>query len=71
MSAPTLSAAPPVPATIAEILEQARSRLHRLSPHEAFAALERGAVIVDIRPAAQRAAEGELSLARVVERNVL
>jgi rhodanese-related sulfurtransferase len=30
-----------------------------------------GAVVVDIRPAAQRAAEGELPGALVVERNVL
>ena len=65
--------APPLaaPATIAEVLDRARSRLRRLTPREAFSALGRWAVIVDIRPAAQRAAEGELSLALVVERNVL
>ena len=34
-------------------------------------ALARGAVLVDIRPAAQRAAEGELPGSIVVERNVL
>ena len=59
------------PRSIADLLEEARSRLRRLSPLEAYAALGRGAVIVDIRPAAQRRAEGELSLALVVERNVL
>jgi rhodanese-related sulfurtransferase len=32
---------------------------------------DRGAVLVDIRPAAQRAAEGELPEAVVIERNVL
>ncbi len=63
---------PPVaPTTIADVLDRARSRLRRLTPAQAFAALGRGAVVVDIRPAAQRAAEGDLSLALVVERNVL
>ncbi len=69
-------AAPPVPdvraaSTIADVLDRARRRLRRLTPHEAFAGLGRGAVIVDIRPAAQRAREGELSHAVVIERNVL
>ena len=59
------------PRTIAEVLEAARRRLRRLSPAEAYAASTTGAVIVDIRPAAQRAAEGELPGALVVERNVL
>jgi rhodanese-related sulfurtransferase len=57
--------------TIAEVLDRARSRLRRLTPVEAFAALGRDAVIVDIRPGAQRALEGGLSGALVVERNVL
>jgi rhodanese-related sulfurtransferase len=60
-----------VPPTIAEVLDRARSRLRRLTPVEALAALGRGAVIVDIRPAAQRALEGDLSVALVIERNVL
>ena len=34
-------------------------------------ALRRGAVLVDIRPAAQRAAEGGVAAALVIERNVL
>src|SRR4029079_4960099 len=61
----------PVALTIAEVLDRARSRLRRLTPVEAFAAFGRDAVIVDIRPAAQRALEGGLSGALVVERNVL
>jgi rhodanese-related sulfurtransferase len=59
------------PRTIADVLDDARSRLRRLSPAEAEAAHRAGAVVVDIRPAAQRAAEGELPIAVVVERNVL
>ena len=64
----------PVPANsrgIDEILAQARSRLRRLSPPDAFRAQSGGAVIVDIRPAAQRAESGEIPDALVVERNVL
>lgn len=52
-------------------LERARSRCRRLVPGEVPAALRRGAVLVDIRPAAQRAAEGEVPGAVVIERNVL
>jgi rhodanese-related sulfurtransferase len=59
------------PRTIAEVLEAARRRLVRLTPDEAQRASAAGAVVVDIRPAAQRAAEGELPGALVVERNVL
>lgn len=56
---------------IAEMLTDARSRLKRLSPQRAAAAVEAGALLVDIRPAAQRAAEGEIPGALVIERNVL
>jgi rhodanese-related sulfurtransferase len=57
--------------TIDEILAGARSGLARLSPVQARAAVEGGAVLVDIRPAAQRAVEGEIPGAMIVERNVL
>jgi rhodanese-related sulfurtransferase len=52
-------------------LRRARSRLSRLAADQVPAALKRGAVLVDIRPAAQRAVEGELPGALVIERNVL
>jgi rhodanese-related sulfurtransferase len=52
-------------------LEQARTRLHRLPAEDLPAALDSGAVLVDIRPAAQRAAEGSVPGALVIERNVL
>jgi hypothetical protein len=42
------------------LLEQARIGLDRLSPRAAYAAWLAGAELVDIRPAAQRAAEGEV-----------
>jgi rhodanese-related sulfurtransferase len=57
--------------TIDEVLAAARSRLVRLGPAEARAAAADGAVLVDIRPAAQRAAEGEIPGAMIIERNVL
>ena len=56
------------------VLEAARARLRRLQAADVPAALRRGAVLVDIRPAAQRRTEGELAehfRALVIERNVL
>jgi rhodanese-related sulfurtransferase len=57
--------------TIDEMLAAARARLDRLSPGQALRESRDGALLVDIRPAAQRAAEGEIPGALVVERNVL
>jgi len=57
--------------SIDEILDESRRRLSRLSPSQAQAAWSAGAVLVDIRPAAQRSVEGELPGALLVERNVL
>ncbi len=57
--------------TIEQMLAAARSRLDRLSPQQASDAVAAGALLVDIRPAAQRAAEGEIPGAMVIERNVL
>lgn len=56
---------------IDEILAEARSRLDRLDPIAAHRAQRDGAVLVDIRPAAQRALHGEIPGAVVIERNVL
>ncbi len=56
---------------IDEVLAAARARLHRLTADEARAALADGAVLVDIRPAAQRAQHGQPPEALVIERNVL
>ena len=57
--------------SIDTILAEARTRLIRLNPVAAYEAISRGAVLVDIRPVAQRAAEGEVPGALIVERNVL
>ena len=53
------------------LLSAARARLDRLTPEQARAEAADGAVVVDIRPAAQRAEHGDLPGALVVERNVL
>jgi rhodanese-related sulfurtransferase len=52
-------------------LESARAKLTRIEARDVPAALERGALLVDIRPAAQRADEGDVAAALVIERNVL
>jgi rhodanese-related sulfurtransferase len=58
--------------TIEQLLAVARARLRRLSPEEAHqATIELGAILVDIRPEAQRAIEGSIPGALIVERNVL
>ncbi|MCA1837109.1 MAG: sulfurtransferase [Actinobacteria bacterium] len=53
------------------MLAQARSGLRRLTPAQAHDAQADGALLVDIRPSWQRAGEGEVPGALVVERNHL
>jgi len=65
---------PPGARTINEILQEARSRLHRLHPQEAFERTQQTqspAILVDIRPAVQREMHGVIPGALIVERNVL
>ena len=57
--------------TIDQILAAARDGLLRLTPRQAFGEFSRGAVLADIRPEAQRAREGGIPGAVIVERNVL
>jgi rhodanese-related sulfurtransferase len=57
--------------TIDEVLQSARGRITRLTPDQATNKLHDGAVLVDIRPAAQRETHGVLPGALVIERNVL
>lgn len=58
--------------SIDQVLSAARARLRRLSPDEAYKAmLKTEAILVDIRPEGQRAIEGSIAGALVVERNVL
>jgi rhodanese-related sulfurtransferase len=57
--------------TIEEMLTAARARLARVTPADAYHEVSGGAALVDIRPAAQRAADGEVPGSLVVERNHL
>ncbi len=57
--------------TIDQMLDDARAQLDRIYAFELPAALARGAILVDIRPQAQRDREGTLPGALVIERNVL
>src|SRR3954453_13216144 len=57
--------------TIDDLLAEARRNLRRVGPREAFAAQQRGAVLVDIRPQVSRDSKGRLPGALVVDRNVL
>ena len=57
--------------TVAEMLQAARDLLDRLPADAVHDELARGAHLVDIRPAAQRADEGDVPGALVIERNVL
>jgi len=58
-------------ASVDELLAAARAGLDRLEPAQAVAELAAGARLVDVRPAWQRAAEGEIAGALIIERNHL
>lgn len=72
-SPPEHPATPPGTAAtrVDRMLAAARDRLTRVTPAEAFAELADGAVLVDTRNAGQRAADGTVPGALVVERNHL
>jgi rhodanese-related sulfurtransferase len=57
--------------TIDELLDRARQQLVRVEPEQAAAELADGALVVDIRPADQRANGGDIPGATVIDRNVL
>lgn len=57
--------------SIDQLLAAARARIQRVTPEEAASRVAGGAFLVDIRPAAQRAREGSIPGALIVERNVL
>lgn len=60
-----------MPSRIDAVLDAARARLQRIEAVDVPAAVQRGAVLVDIRPGWQRAAEGDVPGALVIERNHL
>lgn len=53
------------------LLDEARRKFQRVSPREAQAAHAAGALLIDIRPVAQRAQHGHVPGALIIERNVL
>jgi rhodanese-related sulfurtransferase len=57
--------------TVDELLEEARAGLERVGPREAQAAVEQGAVIIDVRSDHQREADGAVPGAIYHPRNVL
>ncbi|HEY8864762.1 MAG TPA: rhodanese-like domain-containing protein [Candidatus Dormibacteraeota bacterium] len=59
-----------MPLTVEELLDRARRRLVRVEPERAATELAEGALLIDIRPAEQRA-QGEIPGATVIDRNVL
>jgi rhodanese-related sulfurtransferase len=54
-----------------DVLARARSGLQRLSPEQAWREVESGALLVDTRTPPQRARQGELPGALVIDRTVL
>jgi rhodanese-related sulfurtransferase len=60
-----------MPLNVDQLLERARARLIRVDAARAAEELAGGALLVDIRPADQRAAQGEIPNATVIDRNVL
>jgi rhodanese-related sulfurtransferase len=56
---------------IDDLVETARARIHRLTPGEARAAMQRGAVILDTRTYEQRRADGVIPGATVMNRNIV
>jgi rhodanese-related sulfurtransferase len=57
--------------TVAQLLEDAREALPRLSPEEAYQAARAGAALIDIRSDTQRLDGGEIVGATPIPRNVL
>ena len=57
--------------SVDQLLAEARRHLRRLTPHDAAAAIADGALLVDTRPIEQRARDGVVPGALVIDRNVL
>jgi rhodanese-related sulfurtransferase len=57
--------------TIDQVLERARRRLTRVSPKQAAAEQADGALLVDTRTETQRAKQGEIPGALVIDRTIL
>jgi rhodanese-related sulfurtransferase len=59
------------PNALDRYLAAARARLVRLEPRDAYAATQRGAFLIDIRPEFQRRRDGQVPGAIIIERNQL
>jgi rhodanese-related sulfurtransferase len=59
------------PTSVEELVDDARQRIGRVQAADLERLAAEGALVVDIRPEAQRTAEGELGFGLVIERNVL
>jgi rhodanese-related sulfurtransferase len=57
--------------TVDDLLAEARECLERVEPRAAAAAMEAGAILVDVRSDSQRAADGVVPGAVFIPRNVL
>jgi rhodanese-related sulfurtransferase len=57
--------------TVEELLAEAAGEIDRLTPVEAHEAVQRGDVLIDIRPLEQRQRDGLVPGAALVDRNVL
>ena len=57
--------------TLEQLLDAARSRITRLEPAEAFAALEEGALLIDIRSESDRGRDGIIPGSLHIPRTVL
>ena len=57
--------------TVEHLLAEARAGLDRVSPKDAQAAVEGGALLIDIRSDSQRERDGVIPGARFIARNVL
>jgi rhodanese-related sulfurtransferase len=60
-----------MPRSIDDLLDEARSRLHRVTIDELDDLLAKGALLVDTRPVAQRERDGTIPGALIIDRNVL
>ena len=56
---------------IDDLLQRARASLQRVDAHQTERALAAGALVVDIRPVEQRARDGQIPGAVIIDRNVL
>ena len=57
--------------TVDQLLESARAKLDRVTPEQALAAMDEGALLIDIRAESQRRRAGVVPGSRFIPRNVL